>query len=43
MSDFLIKGLIIVFGFLPLGLSVAGFVIGVIWIQTKEAVKEGQR
>lgn len=43
MSDFLIKALIIVFGFLPLGILTAGFAISVVWIQTKEAAKEGQR
>lgn len=39
MAEFLIKGAIIVFGFIPLGAAVLAFLLGVLWLQVKEAEK----
>lgn len=36
MADFLIKGAIITFGFIPLGVLVTGFAVSVCWLQVKD-------
>lgn len=43
MSDFLIKGAIIVFGFVPLGVLTAGFTICVCYLQVMDEQSRRER